>query len=198
LFISIGFSFVSIVDKFRGLWLNYGVNLGEQSLTKAEKMMLEYQRKELERLKNSGELEAIERMHKAITPALLQQLAEIKKPVKITPIDFENMRPTDKRIRKAEEILYNYTFQNKNADPDDILKALETIGSSRDKDTTKPKANDGMTLKQKKRIDSIQKEYYRLEKHKTPQTAKNMVCRKYGITPKTLKSYLKIDPKLPE
>ena len=124
-------------------------------------------------------------------------MADIKKPVKITPIDFENMQPTDKRIRKAEELLYNSNFQ-KDAEPDDILKALETIANTRNKDTTKPKANDGMTLNQKKKIKSIQLEYYRLERHKTPQTAKNMVCRKYGITPKTLKSYLKIDPKLPE
>ena len=167
-----------------------------------EKKMVEIQRKQIQQLEDSGMLEEADRMKKQmdnlITPELLQQMAEIKKPVKITPIDFENMQPTDKRIRKAEEILYNYTFQNKNADPDDILKALETIGSSRDKDTTKPKANDGMTLKQKKRIDSIQKEYYRLEKHKTPQTARNMVCRKYDIKPKTLKSYLTKDPKLPK
>ena len=90
-------------------------------MSQIEKNMLEFQRKELERLKNSGQLEQIERLHKAINPALLKQLAEIKKPVNITPIDLENMRPTDKRIRKAEEVLYNYTFQNKNAAPNDIL-----------------------------------------------------------------------------
>ena len=162
-----------------------------QSLTKAEKMMMEFQRKELERLKNSGELEAIERMHKAITPALLQQLADIKKPVKITPIDFENMKPADKRIRKTEEILYNYTFQNKNADPDDILKALETIANTRDKDTTKPKANDGMTLKQKNKIRSIQREYARLTKTKTPQRAKNMLVKKHDLKLSTIETYLK-------
>jgi hypothetical protein len=106
-------------------------------MSQIEKNMLEFQRKELERLKNSGQLEQIERLHKAINPALLQQLAEIKKPVNITPINLENMRPTDKRIRKAEELLYNYTFENKDADANDILKSLETIGSSRIKPVTK-------------------------------------------------------------
>jgi len=156
-----------------------------------EKKMLEFQRKALERLKNSGELEAIERMHKAITPALLKQLAEIKKPVNITPIDLENMRPTDKRIRKAEEILYNFTFQNKNADPDDILKSLETIGSSRVKATTKPPT--GMTLNQKNTIRSIQREYARLTKTKTPRRAKNMLVKKHGLKLSTIETYLKTD-----
>jgi hypothetical protein len=81
----------------------------------------------------------------------------------------------------------------------DFHKQLEKdIQQHIDRDDTKPTADDGMTLKQKKRIVSIQKEYYRLEKHKTPQTARNMVCRKYDIKPKTLKSYLTKDPKLPK
>ena len=167
-----------------------------------EKKMVEIQRKQIQQLEDSGMLEEADRMKKQmdnlITPELLQQMAEIKKPVKITPIDFENMQPTDKRIRKAEEVLYNYTFQNKNADPDDILKSLETIGNSRDKKITKPPTDDGMTLNQKKKIKSIQLEYYRLCKTKTPQTARNMICRKHSITPKTLKRYLVTDPKLPE
>ena len=154
-----------------------------------EKKMLEFQRKALERLKNSGELEAIERMHKAITPALLKQLAEIKKPVNITPIDLENMRPTDKRIRKAEEVLYNYTFQNKNAAPNDILKSLETIVNSRDKKITKPKT--GRTTEQTKTIRSIQREYVRLTKTKTPQRAKNMLVKKHDLKLSTIETYLK-------
>ena len=171
-------------------------------MSQIEKNMLELQRRELKKLKDSGMLKEMELRKKQIdalsTPQMLQQLADIKKPVKITPIDFENMQPTDKRIRKAEEILYNYTFQNKNADPDDILKSLETIGNSRDKKITKPPTDDGMTLNQKKKIKSIQLEYYRLCKTKTPQTARNMICRKHSITPKTLKRYLVTDPKLPE
>ena len=156
-----------------------------------EKKMLEFQRKALERLKNSGQLEQIERLHKAINPALLKQLAGIKKPVKITPINLENMKPTDKRIRKAEEILYNFTFQNKNADPDDILKSLETIGSSRVKATTKPKT--GRTTEQTKTIRSIQREYVRLTKTKTPQRAKNMLVKKHDLKLSTIETYLKTD-----
>ena len=108
---------------------------------------------------------------------------------KILAIDVENMKPTDKRIRKAEELLYNYTFQNKDAEPDDILKSLETIGSSRVKATTKPPT--GMTLNHKNKIRSIQREYARLTKTKTPQRAKNMLVKKYGLKLTTIEKYLK-------
>ena len=158
-----------------------------------EQKMVENLRKQIQQLEDSGFHEQAERdkklMDSLITPQLLQQLADIKKPVKITPIDFENMKPTDKRIRKAEELLYNYTFQNKDAEPDDILKSLETIGSSRVKATTKPPT--GMTLNQKNKIRSIQREYARLTKTKTPQRAKNMLVKKYGLKLTTIEKYLK-------
>ena len=163
-------------------------------MSQIEKNMLELQRRELKKLKDSGMLKEMElrkkQMDALITPQILQQLADIKKPVKITPIDFENMKPADKRIRKAEELLYNSNFQ-KDAEPDDILKALETIANTRNKDTTKPKANDGMTLKQKNKIRSIQREYARLTKTKTPQRAKNMLVKKHDLKLSTIETYLK-------
>ena len=163
-------------------------------MSQIEKNMLELQRRELKKLKDSGMLKEMELRKKQIdaliTPQMLQQLADIKRPVKITPIDFENMKPTDKRIRKAEELLYNSNFQ-RDAEPDDILKALETIANTRDKDTTKPKANDGMTLKQKNKIRSIQREYARLTKTKTPQRAKNMLVKKHDLKLSTIETYLK-------
>ena len=162
-------------------------------MSQIEKNMIEFQRKRIQQLEDSGFRERAERekklMDSLITPQLLEQLAEIKKPVKITPIDFENMKPTDKRIRKAEELLYNYTFQNKDAEPDDILKSLETIGSSRVKATTKPKT--GRTTEQTKTIRSIQREYVRLTKTKTPQRAKNMLVKKHDLKLSTIETYLK-------
>ena len=164
-------------------------------MSQIEKNMFEFQRRELKKLKDSGMLKEMELRKKQIdaliTPQMLQQLADIKKPVKITPIDVENMKPTDKRIRKAEELLYNYTFQNKDAEPDDILKSLETIGSSRVKATTKPPT--GMTLNQKNKIRSIQREYARLTKTKTPQRAKNMLVKKHDLKLSTIETYLKTD-----
>ena len=162
-------------------------------MSQIEKNMIEFQRKRIQQLEDSGFRERAERekklMDSLITPQLLEQLAEIKKPVKITPIDFENMKPTDKRIRKAEEVLYNYTFQNKNDDPNDILKSLETIVNSRDKKITKPKT--GRTTEQTKTIRSIQREYARLTKTKTPQRAKNMLMKKHGLKLSTIETYLK-------
>ena len=162
-------------------------------MSQIEKNMIEFQRKRIQQLEDSGFRERAERekklMDSLITPQLLEQLAEIKKPVKITPIDFENMKPTDKRIRKAEEVLYNYKFQNKNDDPNDILKSLETIVNSRDKKITKPKT--GRTTEQTKTIRSIQREYVRLTKTKTPQRAKNMLVKKHDLKLSTIETYLK-------
>ena len=145
------------------------------------------------------EVENVEVQITKLTPPLefkdggrVPSLEELAMQVKSLEIELET--------KKAE--LNQCSMFAKELDPkmvSDFHKQLEKdIQQHIDRDDTKPTADDGMTLKQKKRIVSIQKEYYRLEKHKTPQTARNMVCRKYDIKPKTLKSYLTKDPKLPK
>ena len=119
-------------------------------------------------------------------------LEELATQVKAYEIELETL--------KAQS--HQCSMNAKNLDPkmvSDFHKQLEKdIQQHIDRDDTKPTADDGMTLKQKKKIRSIQLEYYRLCKTKTPQTAKNMIMKKYDIKPKSLKSYLTKDPKLPK
>ena len=73
--------------------------------------------------------------------------------------------------------------------PEEILKALEDVGKTRVK--TRTKEPTGRTLKQTKKIRSIQREYARLTITKSPQRAKNMLVKKHKLKLSTIETYLK-------
>ena len=158
----------------------------KSKLTQNEKNMIETQKKMIDAFEKSGVGDMLRSRHKA-------HLEEINKASKIPPIiPIKNLTPTDKRIRKAEELLYEFTFNKKNADVEDVLKALEIVGKSRVKDDTKPKTGHytGASFKQAQKFISISKSYEKLKETKTPTRAKNILMKKYNISLSTLTRYI--------
>jgi len=178
----------------------------KNKLTQNEKNMIENQKKIMKALEESGEIERQEKLievfeksgyadylrsqHKAQLD-LINKASEIPK---ITPIG--NIRPTDKRIRKAEELLYEYTFTNQNADVEDILKALEIIGDSRVKAKTKWAIADGSgeSYDYRQKCLKVYNKYLQLQAQgKSKPRAKNIISGMSKFNnpkPTTLKKWL--------
>ena len=156
--------------------------------TQFENNLMENARKQLEEFKKSGAFEILKNQHKAQLD-LINKASEIPK---ITPIG--NLTPTDKRIRKAEELLYEYTFTNQNADVEDVLKALEIVGKSRKKTSTKPPVEGGKSYKYRQKCLRVYNKYLQLQAQgKSKPVAKKMITnmKKFNKpTPKTLKTWL--------
>jgi len=178
----------------------------KNKLTQNEKNMIENQKKIMKALEESGEIERQEKLievfeksgyadylrsqHKAQLD-LINKASEIPK---ITPIG--NLTPTDKRIRKAEELLYEYTFNKNDTNVEDVLKALEIIGDSRVKDSTKKPIADGSGESYKYRMKCLMvyNKYLQLQAQgKSKLRAKNIIMGmpKFGKpAPTTLKKWL--------
>ena len=162
----------------------------KNKLTQIEKNMIETQKKMIDAFEKSGVGDMLRSRHKA-------HLEEINKASKIPPIiPIKNLTPTDKRIRKAEELLYEFTFNKKNADVEDVLKALEIVGKSRVKAKTKRAISDGSgeSYKYRKKCLKVYERYIQLQAQgKSKPDAKKMIRRmkKYGKpAPTTLKGWL--------
>ena len=161
----------------------------KSKLTQNENIMIENQRKILEALEKNGLAEQLRSQSK-----IASELIKKAQVPKITPIG--NMRPTDKRIRKAEELLYEYTFTNQNADVEDILKALEIIGDSRVKATTKRAIADGsgVSYDYRQKCLKVYNKYLQLQAQgKSKPRAKNIISGMSKFNnpkPTTLKKWL--------
>ena len=161
----------------------------KNKLTQNEKIMIETQRKILEAFEKNGLAENL-RSQSKIAAELIKK-AQVPK---ITPIG--NIRPTDKRIRKAEELLYEYTFTNQNADVEDILKALEIIGDSRVKAKTKWAIADGSgeSYDYRQKCLKVYNKYLQLQAQgKSKPRAKNIISGMSKFNnpkPTTLKKWL--------
>ena len=154
--------------------------------TQFERNLMENARKQLEEFKKSGAFEILKNRSE-FAEGMLKNTPKVPK---ITPIG--DLTPSDKRIRKAEALLYEYTFNKKDTNVEDVLKALEIVGKSRVKDDTKPKTGHytGASFKQAQKFISISKSYEKLKETKTPTRAKNILMKKYNISLSTLTRYI--------
>ena len=159
-------------------------------LTQFEKILMENARKQLEEFKKSGAFEILKNRSE-FAEGMLKNTPKVPK---ITPIG--DLTPSDKRIRKAEALLYEYTFNKKDTNVEDVLKVLEIIGGSRVKDSTKKPIADGSGESYKYRMKCLMvyNKYLQLQAQgKSKPRAKNIISGMSKFNnpkPTTLKKWL--------
>ena len=156
--------------------------------TQFENNLMENARKQLEEFKKSGAFEILKNRSE-FAEGMLKNIPKVPK---ITPIG--DLTPSDKRIRKAEALLYEYTFNKKDTNVEDVLKALEIVGKSRKKTSTKPPVEGGKSYKYRQKCLRVYNKYLQLQAQgKSKPVAKKMITnmKKFNKpTPKTLKTWL--------